>query len=127
MYVGFNIERACLDFALNTLSTPVFEYVSFFGIATTTDQIAKFSYKLDWSKTNRTQVNQQRTVSFMDIKKISLLLIYHLLFKKNYVAPSEGLEPSTHALTVRCSTELSYDGPVNKLTDTAILRICGDI
>jgi hypothetical protein len=30
------------------------------------------------------------------------------------VAPPEGLEPSTHELTARCSTSLSYGGSINK-------------
>jgi hypothetical protein len=43
------------------------------------------------------------------------------------VAPPEGLEPSTHELTARCSTELSYGGSINNLSGAAILRICGSI
>ena len=43
------------------------------------------------------------------------------------VAPPEGLEPSTHELTARCSTELSYGGSVNHHFDDAIVRICGAI
>ncbi len=53
--------------------------------------------------------------------------ILFLSDKEDVVAPSEGLEPSTHALTVRCSTELSYDGSITNLSGVAIVRICGTI
>jgi hypothetical protein len=43
------------------------------------------------------------------------------------VAPPEGLEPSTHELTARCSTELSYGGSINNRSGAANLRICGAI
>lgn len=38
------------------------------------------------------------------------------------MAPPEGLEPSTHELTARCSTELSYDGSINYVYDVANLQ-----
>gem|GEM_PF-2145652 len=43
------------------------------------------------------------------------------------VAPPEGLEPSTHELTARCSTELSYGGSINNRSGAANLRLCGSI
>ena len=43
------------------------------------------------------------------------------------MAPSEGLEPSTHELTARCSTELSYDGSINYIYHVANLQIWGAI
>jgi hypothetical protein len=39
-------------------------------------------------------------------------------FSQKIVAPPEGLEPSTHELTARCSTELSYGGSVNNIVVT---------
>ena len=57
-------------------------------------------------------------------RKILKNLVY---FLRVWMAPSEGLEPSTYELTARCSTELSYDGSTKQSHDVAILRICGAI